>query len=80
LKGNVIVGIGEVIADGPGSNSLLSLSLWISSQTPRPVLPGKAILFYIVPVDPAYRARLAGHVPVNYENLKGGYENEKKGN
>jgi len=27
-------------------------------------LPGKVILFYIVPLDPAYKAGLAGHVPV----------------
>jgi hypothetical protein len=28
-------------------------------------LPGKVISFYIVPLDPAYKAGLAGHVPVN---------------
>ncbi len=31
----------------------------------RPGLPGKVISFYIVPLDPAYKAGLAGHVPVN---------------
>jgi hypothetical protein len=31
----------------------------------RPELPGKVISFYIVPLDPAYEAGLAGHVPVN---------------
>ena len=30
----------------------------------RPELPGKVISFHIVPLDPAYRAGLAGHVPV----------------
>jgi len=30
----------------------------------RAGLPGKAISFYIVPLDPAYNAGLAGHVPV----------------
>jgi len=34
-------------------------------------LPGKVISFYIVPLDPAYRAGLAGHVPVNLTE-KGG--------
>ena len=30
-------------------------------------LPGKVISFYIVPLDPAYKAGLAGHVPAkNY--------------
>jgi hypothetical protein len=29
----------------------------------RPGLPGKVISFYIVPLDPAHSARLAGHVP-----------------
>jgi hypothetical protein len=31
----------------------------------RPGLPGKVISFHIVPLDPAYRAGIAGHVPVN---------------
>ena len=31
----------------------------------RPALPGNAISFYIVDLDPAYKAGLAGHVPVN---------------
>jgi len=35
----------------------------------RPGLPGKVISFHIVPLDPAYKAGLAGHVPVS---LKGG--------
>jgi hypothetical protein len=30
----------------------------------RAGLPGKVISFYIVPLDPAYKAGLAGHVPV----------------
>ena len=34
-------------------------------------LPGKVISFYIVPLDPAYRAGLAGHVPINLTE-KGG--------
>jgi hypothetical protein len=27
-------------------------------------LPGKVILFHIVPLDPAHKVGLAGHVPV----------------
>jgi hypothetical protein len=30
----------------------------------RPGLPGKVILFHIVPLDPAYKTGLARHVPV----------------
>jgi hypothetical protein len=30
----------------------------------RAGLPGKVILLYIVPLDPAYKAGLTGHVPV----------------
>jgi hypothetical protein len=30
-------------------------------------LPGKVISFYIVPLDPAYKAGLAGHVPVKFQ-------------
>jgi len=30
----------------------------------RAGLPGKVISFYIVPLDPAYKTGLAGHVPV----------------
>jgi hypothetical protein len=30
----------------------------------RPELPGDVIPFYIVPLYPAYKAGLAGHVPV----------------
>jgi len=30
----------------------------------RAGLPGKVISFYIVPLDPAHKAGLAGHVPV----------------
>jgi hypothetical protein len=30
----------------------------------RPGLPGNVISFYIVPLDPAHSAGLAGHVPV----------------
>jgi hypothetical protein len=30
----------------------------------RPGLPGKVISFHIVPLDPAYKAGLGGHVPV----------------
>ncbi len=39
----------------------------------RPGLPGKVISFHIVPLDPAHRAGLAGHVPV-----KGGGRNARK--
>ena len=31
----------------------------------RPGLPGKVISFHIVPLDPAYKSGLAGHVPVS---------------
>jgi len=30
----------------------------------RAGLPGKVIFFHIVPLEPAYKAGLAGHVPV----------------
>jgi len=30
----------------------------------RPGLPGKEITFLIVPLDPAYKAGLAAHLPV----------------
>jgi hypothetical protein len=33
-------------------------------------LPGNVISFYIVPLYPAYKAGLAGHVPVNLTNIK----------
>jgi hypothetical protein len=36
----------------------------------RAGLPGKVISFYIVPLDPAYKAGLAGHVPVSNSTLK----------
>ncbi len=36
----------------------------------RAGLPGKVILFHIVPLDPAYKAGLAGHVPAIFK-LKG---------
>jgi hypothetical protein len=29
----------------------------------RPGLPGRVVSFHIVPLDPAYKAGLAGHVP-----------------
>ena len=29
-------------------------------------LPGKVISFYIVPLDPAYKAGFGGHVPVKF--------------
>jgi hypothetical protein len=29
----------------------------------RPGLPGKVVSFYIVPLDPAYKAGLVGYVP-----------------
>ena len=32
----------------------------------RAGLPGNVISFYIVPLDPAYEAGLAGHVPATY--------------
>jgi hypothetical protein len=37
----------------------------------RPGLPGKVIAFHIVPLDPAYKAGLAWHVPVNVFNPRG---------
>jgi hypothetical protein len=33
-------------------------------------LPGNVISFYIVPLDPAYRAGLAGHFPANTPDLR----------
>jgi hypothetical protein len=33
----------------------------------RAALPGKVVSFYIVPLDPAYKAGLTGHVPVKEE-------------
>jgi len=38
-----------------------------------PELPGKVISFHIVPLDPAYKAGLAGHVPAKIQspNFKG---------
>jgi hypothetical protein len=33
----------------------------------RAGLPGNEISFLIVPLDPAYKAGLAGHLPVNRE-------------
>jgi hypothetical protein len=32
----------------------------------RTGLPGNEILFHIVPLDPAYKAGLTGHLPANY--------------
>jgi hypothetical protein len=32
----------------------------------RAGLPGKVFSFYIVPLDPAYKAWFAGHIPVNF--------------
>jgi hypothetical protein len=37
----------------------------------RPGLPGKVISFHIVPLDPAHKAGLAGHVPVTFPHRKG---------
>jgi hypothetical protein len=37
----------------------------------RAGLPAKVISFYIVPLDPAYKAGLAGHVPVKQESDHG---------
>jgi len=36
----------------------------------RPGLPGKVISFHIVPLDPAYKAGLAGHVPAKDQILE----------
>jgi hypothetical protein len=36
----------------------------------RPGLPGKVISFHIVPLDPAYKAGLAVHVPVKRHFFK----------
>jgi len=35
----------------------------------RAGLPGNEISFFIVPFDPAYKAGLAGHLPVKHEDL-----------
>ncbi len=34
----------------------------------RPGLPGNVILFYIVPLGPAYKAELEGHFPVKAQS------------
>jgi len=36
----------------------------------RPGLPGNVISFYIVPLDPAYKAGPAGHFPVKRYSLR----------
>jgi hypothetical protein len=36
----------------------------------RAGFPGKVISFYIVPLDPAYKVGLAGHVPVRLKKDK----------
>jgi hypothetical protein len=33
-------------------------------------LPGREIFILIVPLDPAYKAGLAGHLPVNKKRLR----------
>ena len=35
----------------------------------RPGLPGNVISLYIVPLDPAHSAGLAGHVPVKHKEI-----------
>jgi hypothetical protein len=61
------------VAFSETSNIGSSCKNWI--EAPRPCLPagrhsaglpGKVISFYIVPLDPAYKAGLAGHVPVKW--------------
>ena len=39
----------------------------------RAGLPGDEISFFIVPLDPAYKAGLAGHLPVKRESGKDEY-------
>ncbi len=39
----------------------------------RAALPGKVISFYIVPLGPAYKARLPGHVPVKKGSTNQGF-------
>ena len=44
----------------------------------RPALPGNVVSFYIVPLDPAHSAWLAGHVPAigyNFERWGKGDRN-----
>jgi len=46
----------------------------------RPALPGEVISFHIVPLDPAYKAGLAGHVPAKsfMRNRSGRYGKTRK--
>jgi hypothetical protein len=37
----------------------------------RPGLLGKVISFHFVPLDPAYKAGVAGHIPVNRVSVRG---------
>jgi hypothetical protein len=39
----------------------------------RPGLPGKVVCFYIVPLDPAYKAGLVGHVPAKRLGVWNGF-------
>jgi hypothetical protein len=48
----------------PHRNIRMSQDLKVKLPDHRAGLPGKVISFYIVPLDPAHKAGLAGHVPV----------------
>jgi hypothetical protein len=50
---------------------LSGLSIPLKLFGHRPGLPGKVITFHIVPLDPACKARLAGHVPGKEQLVKG---------
>jgi len=53
----------------PGALSKRS-KLILKLRGHMPGLPGNVISFYIVPLDPAHSAGLAGHVPVKRDTLK----------
>jgi len=55
------------------------MQLHVKLPVHRAGLPGNEISFLIVPLDPTYKAGLAGHLPAKYPEEKeaivqGGYE------
>jgi hypothetical protein len=43
----------------------IHVNLLLAAPGHRPGLPEKAVSFHIVPLDPAYKAGLGGHIPAN---------------
>jgi hypothetical protein len=58
-----------LLPQGFTSNRPPGISTWTTINVKLPAhragLPGKETSFLIVPLDPAYKAGLAGHLPVN---------------